>query len=156
MNRFTISLDPELAQAFDAWLANQGGPSRSEAVRDLIRDRLGHETLAAGAAKWCIATVSYVHARQETVAVAELLRLQHDHHELVLSVQRVPLDHDDCLETVVLRGATAAVRACAARMIAIRGVRHGQVQVVPLQQQDTAHCHADPASAAHRHFEPFH
>lgn len=156
MNRFTISLDPQLARAFDDWLVGQGGPSRSEAVRDLIRERLGHETLKDDAAKWCVATVSYVYARDEPAALAEVLRMQHDHHDLVVSVQRIPLDHDDCLENVVLRGATAAVRACAERLVALRGVRHGNVHLVPLEQRGASHRHADPASPVHRHFEPFH
>ena len=156
MNRFTISLDPQLAHAFDQWLAEQGGLNRSEAVRDLIRERLATDRLDAGHARWCIATVSYVHSRHEPVVVANVLQLQHDHHDLVASVQRVPIDHDDCLETVTLRGGTDAVRAFAARLMTIRGVRHAGVHLVALHQGRAAHSHADPASATHRHLEPVH
>ncbi len=156
MNRFTISLDSRLAESFDEWLLLQGGLNRSEAVRDLIRARLGTDRLDAGQARWCIASVSYVLARHETVVVANVLQLQHDHHDLVAAVQRVPIDHDDSLETVTLRGATGAVRACAARLMALRGVRHADVHLIALHQGSGSHKHTEPASAAHRHFEPVH
>lgn len=156
MKRFTISLAPELAQAFDQWLLEQGGVNRSEAVRDLIRARLGSDRLDAGRARWCIATVSYVHSRNEPVVLSNVLQLQHDHHDLVASVQRTPIDHDDCLETLVLRGETDAVRACAARLMAIRGVRNADVHLVALHQSRGSHSHTDPASPAHRHLEPLH
>lgn len=86
MNRFTISLDLQLAESFDQWLLAQGGLNRSEAMRDLIRARLGADQLDAGQARWCIACVSYVLARQETVVVANVLQLQHDNHDLVAAV----------------------------------------------------------------------
>lgn len=156
MNRFTISLDPQLAESFDQWLLDQGGLNRSEAVRDLIRARLGSDQLDAGQARWCIASVSYVLARHETVVVANVLQLQHDNHDLVAAVQRIPIDHDDCLETITLRGATAAVRACAARLMALRGVRHADVHLIALHQGHDSHRHANPVSAAHRHLEPVH
>lgn len=156
MNRFTISLDPQLAESFDAWLLQQGGLNRSEAVRDLIRARLGSDRLDAGQARWCIASVSYVLARLETVVVANVLQLQHDNHDLVAAVQRVPIDHDDSLEIVTLRGATVAVRVCAARLMALRGVRHADVHLIALQQGSASHKHTEPASAAHRHLELMH
>lgn len=156
MNRFTISLDPQLAHAFDQWLIEQGGLNRSEAVRDLIRERLGSDRLDAGKARWCIATVSYVHSCNEPAVGSHVLQLQHDHHDLVASVQRIPLDHDDCLETVILRGGTSAVRACAAQLMALRGVRNAGVHLVALHQGRTSHSHANPASPAHRHLESMH
>ena len=156
MNRFTISLDPQLAESFDKWLVQQGGLNRSEAVRDLIRARLGSDQLDAGQARWCIASVSYVLARHETAVVANVLQLQHDNHDLVSAVQRMPIDHDDSLETVTLRGSTAAVRACAARLMALRGVRHAEVHLIALHQGTGSHKHTEPASAAHRHLESVH
>ena len=156
MNRFTISLDSTLAESFDQWLQQQGGLNRSEAVRDLIRARLGSDRLDAGQARWCIASVSYVLSHQEAVVMANVLQLQHDNHDLIAAVQRVPIDHDDALETVTLRGATAAVRACAARLMALRGVRHADVHLIALHQGNGSHKHAEPASAAHRHLEPVH
>ncbi|KTT25676.1 nickel-responsive transcriptional regulator NikR [Pseudacidovorax intermedius] len=155
MERFTISLDDELARQFDEFIAAKGYGNRSEAVRDLIRSRLGSATLAQPAAKgqasWCVANVSYVYDHHEHTVTARVMDLQHDHHDLVITSLHTHLDHDHCLETVVLRGPAAAVQACAEQLVALRGVRHGNVHLVPLDAGDQ---HRHGASPPHGHFKP--
>ena len=153
MERFTISLDPDLAQRFDALIADRGYLNRSEAVRDLIREKLGQDLLAAGEARWGVGTVTYVYDRSDHVLAQRVLHLQHDHHDLVVTCQHTPLDHANGLDTVVLKGTTAAIQAFAARLIAVRGVRNGQVQFIPLRKA-SAHKHEGPPSALHFHLEP--
>ena len=162
MQRFTISLDDELAHQFDAFIANKGYVNRSEAVRDLIRSRLGSATLGnevpgprkrSKAKSWCVASVSYVYDHHEQTVTSRVLDLQHDHHDLVITSLHTHLDHDNCLESVVLRGPTDAVRACAERLIALRGVRHGNVHLVPLDA-DGDHRHAHGTAGAHTHLKP--
>ena len=156
VQRFTISLDDDLAAQFDALVDGKGYENRSEAVRDLIRTELDQLALARGGsgkpAKWCVATVSYVFDHTEQLVSARVLDLQHDQHDVVVSSLHTHLDHDNCLETVVLRGRIEAVRACAEKMVALRGVRHGNIHVVPLEQE--AHGHAHGPSGAHRHYRP--
>ena len=155
MQRFTISLDDELAREFDGLIAARGYENRSEAVRDLIRARLGAEQLNVRRARHCVATVSYVYDHREHAVSARLADMQHDHHDLVVSTLRTHLDHDDCLETVVLRGSTASVEACARAMIALRGVRHGQVHLLPLHEEgghDLLTGHG--TNPRHKHLKP--
>ncbi|RZI68696.1 MAG: nickel-responsive transcriptional regulator NikR [Pseudomonas sp.] len=160
MQRFTISLDDELAQQFDAFITEKAYVNRSEAVRDLIRTRLGSDLLGKSSsrgkvASWCVANVSYVYDHHEQMVTARILDLQHDHHNLVITSLHTHLDHDHCLETVVLRGPTPAVQACAEQLVALRGVRHGNVHLVPLEGDGRRHRHADSAaSAPHRHLKP--
>lgn len=165
MQRFTISLDDALAEQFDTFIDAKGYVNRSEAVRDLIRSRLGSDMLgppvAAGkkaAASWCVANVSFVYDHHDQTVTARVLDLQHDHHDLVVSSLHTHLDHDHCLETVVLRGPTPAVQACAEQLVALRGVRHGNVYVVPLVGDDAPHRHGDGhghgAPKVHAHFKP--
>lgn len=163
MQRFTISLDDALARQFDDLIAAKGYENRSEAVRDLIRSRLGDATLAAapaptGAAftpvdSWCVATVSYVYDHHDQTVARRVLDLQHEHHDLVVSSLHTHLDHHDCLETAVLRGPMAAVQACAERLVALRGVRHGAIHRVPLAAEDHGHTHA-LGRERHRHLKP--
>lgn len=153
MQRFTISLDEDLAHEFDKLIAQRGYVNRSEAVRDLIRDRLGIAVLATPQARWCVATVSYVFDHHEHAVTSRLLDLQHDHHDLVVSSLHTHLDHANCLETVILRGPTQAVQACAGLMTALRGVRHGHVQLLPLTEEDQAHSHGYPP-VRHKHLKP--
>lgn len=154
MERFTISLDDELAQQFDEFIAAKGYGNRSEAVRDLIRSRLGSATLdqsSKDSAAWCVANVSYVYDHHEHTVTARVMDLQHDHHDLVITSLHTHLDHDHCLETVVLRGPVDAVKTCAEQLVALRGVRHGNVHLVPL---DVGEPHSHGKSKPHRHFKP--
>ncbi|MFT3721229.1 nickel-responsive transcriptional regulator NikR [Pseudorhodoferax sp.] len=164
MQRFTISLDDELARQFDALIAAQGYENRSEAVRDLIRAQLGDATLASAAqpghaargvqaAPWCVGSVAYVYDHHDQTLAGRLLDLQHAHHDLVVTSLHTHLDHDHCLETVVLRGPTPAVQAFAQRLVALRGVRHGNIHIVPLALDEHAHRHA-AGDHQHRHLRP--
>jgi CopG family nickel-responsive transcriptional regulator len=149
VQRFTISLDDALAAQFDALIATHGYENRSEAVRDLIRARLGAQAVDEAGEGWCVASVTYVYDHHEHTVTARVLDLQHDHHDLVITSLHTHLDHDHCLETVVLRGPTTAVRACAQQLVALRGVRHGNIHLVPLAE--APHSHAHPGQLVHHH-----
>lgn len=154
MQRFTISLDDGLAAEFDGLIARRGYVHRSEAVRDLIREKLGAEHLDAQGAQWCAATVSYVYDQHDQAASARVRALQHDHHDLVVTTVSTQLDHDHCLETAVLRGPAPAVLECAQQLVAARGVRHGSIHAIPLAEDRQAHRHDAPASHRHTHLRP--
>lgn len=131
MERFTISLDEKLAAEFDHLIRTRGYLNRSEAVRDLLRDHVGKDQLARGEAPYCIAVLSYVYDHHERELAERLTALQHGHHDLTVSTMHAHLDHDNCVETVILRGPTAAVRAFADALQAERGVRHGHLNLIP-------------------------
>ena len=154
MQRFTISLDEDLAEDFDRLIALRGYVNRSEAVRDLIRERLGSALMDANKVKWCVATVTYIYDHHDHTITSRLLDLQHEHHDLVVSTLHTHLDHDDCHETVVLRGGTAAVQACASQLIALRGVRHGKIHPVALAEVRRHHKHAPAEPKPHSHLKP--
>jgi CopG family nickel-responsive transcriptional regulator len=133
MRRLTISVDDDLADTFDELVERQGYLNRSEAFRDLVRKALGEAEVVAGKAKWCVATVSYVYDHHERQLANRLTQIQHDHHDVTVATQHIHLDHENCLETVVLKGKIADVRACADGIIAQTGVRHGNVHLVPVE-----------------------
>ena len=150
MDRFTISLDPELAIEFDTFVAERGYASRSEAVRDVLRAQLSQRREAARPAGLCVASLSYVYNHHERDLSERLASLQHDHHELVVSTTHVHLDHDHCIETMILRGRARAVRDFADRLTAERGVRHGQLNLV---SAELGHEHRH-GGERHRHLKP--
>lgn len=141
MDRFTISLSAELAAQFDQLIVKKGYQNRSEAVRDMLRNELESERIARHEAPNCVAALSYVYDHHARDLTERLTTLQHEHHELVLSSMHVHLDHDNCLETVILRGATEAVSRFANALMAERGVRHGKLNVVPVDTDEHGHHH---------------
>lgn len=148
IERFTISLDRRLAAEFDALIRARGYVNRSEAVRDLLRQRIERERLARDAAPYCVGCLSYVYDHQERDLAERLTALAHAHHDLVISATHAHLDHASCMETVILRGRTGAVRAFADAVIAERGVRHGSLNLVPVEAGAArhGHFHARPKS----------
>jgi CopG family nickel-responsive transcriptional regulator len=133
MQRLTISLDDELAEAFDTLIQRRGYANRSEAVRDLLRRELGESDLSSGTARQCVAVLSYVFDHHERQLSSRLTSLQHDHHNLAIATMHAHISHEDCVETVILRGATSEVKAFAQSVIAETGVRHGQIQLIPVE-----------------------
>ncbi len=152
MQRLTISVDDELAQAFEAVMRERGYANRSEAFRDLLRTELGRTHQAAHPDGPCIATLSYVYNHHQRQLAARLTDLQHDHHELTVSTTHAHLDHEHCVEVVILRGPARAVQSFADAVIAQPGVSHGQLHLVPMvEQHGHGHAHLVPASGrAHR------
>ena len=142
MDRFTISLNEDLAKQFDELISQKGYQNRSEAVRDMLRTELESARLEKQEAPYCVASLSYVYSHHARDLTERLTDLQHQHHHLVLSSMHVHLDHDNCLETVILRGATGEVTKFANELIAVREVRHGKVNIVPVEMDDHGHDHS--------------
>ena len=154
MERFTISLDDPLAREFDQMIASKGYGSRSEAVRDLIRQALESQPPAPYAPAFSVAVVSYVYSHHERALSDRLVSAQHEHHDLVTSTMRAHLDHHHCLETVFLQGRTAAVQQFAQQTIAQSGVRHGAINLIAAETGPGRHRHADGHGIAHSHLRP--
>ena len=131
MERFTISLDEKLAKEFDRLIRERGYDNRSEAVRDILREKLETSRLDREEAPDCIAALSYIYSHHERDLAERLTAAQHAHHDLTVSTMHAHLDHENCLETVILRGPTADVREFAHAMMAERGVRHGALNLIP-------------------------
>ena len=152
MERFTISLDEHLAEAFDQWIGQRGYANRSEAVRDLLRAELERSRRRAPAGLHCVACLSYVYNHHERELGERLTNMHHAHHDLTLSTTHVHLDHDHCLETVLLRGPAAAVQTFADAVCAERGVHHGSLNLISVESHDR-HRH-EGKTVAHIHLKP--
>ncbi|WP_127075564.1 nickel-responsive transcriptional regulator NikR [Rhodomicrobium lacus] len=147
MERVTISLDEDLLGQFDNYLEKKGYSSRSEAIRDLLRDRLEQEKLTEDKAKDAVACLSYVYNHEQRELSRRLARTQHAHHHLVLSTLHVHLDYENCLEVALLKGNTHEVRRLAEATIAETGVRHGNLHLIP--DETPPHHHVDGRAHVH-------
>ncbi|HXX82534.1 MAG TPA: nickel-responsive transcriptional regulator NikR [Casimicrobiaceae bacterium] len=145
MQRITMSIEDGLAREFDLLRKRRGYTNRSEAMRDLLRREVeAHRSHEQG---YCVATLSYVYNHHARNLAERLADAQHAHHDLVTATMHVHLDHAHCLETVVLKGLTASVRAFADSLLAERGVHHGYLNVVTVETSDE---HKDGAVHHHR------
>jgi CopG family nickel-responsive transcriptional regulator len=126
LTRISISLESALLEAFDRRNATQGYATRSEAIRDLIRDRLLREE-AEEAAGEQVAVVTLVYDHHARELASRLIDKQHHHHDLVVSSMHVHLGERHCLEVSVLRGPAAGVRHLGEELLATKGVLHGEI-----------------------------
>jgi len=150
MQRTTITLDDDLMARLDEFMAERGYANRSEAVRDLVRSGLEQVALAATPRAQCLGAAIYVYDHGSRELSSRLTRAAHEHHDISLATLHVHLDHDSCMEVTVLRGAVDEVRHFADHVIAERGVRHGRLVLVPVEEQTETHSHGD-ASLPHKH-----
>lgn len=126
LTRIGVAIGSDLLARFDRFIAKQGYTNRSEALRDLMRDRL-----VAGAVgdpeTPVVGTVTLIYDHHTRLLPDKLMTLQHDHHELIISTTHAHLDHHTCLEVVVVKGGSKRVQKLADLLIGAKGVQHGRL-----------------------------
>ena len=126
--RFGISMEKELLGRLDQEIVKRGYPNRSEAIRDLIRNQLveidwsQEEEEVAG-------TITIIYNHHVRGLSDLLLELQHDHHHMIISVMHVHLEHEHCLEVMVIKGMASEAKELAGRLIGVKGVKHGKLTI---------------------------
>ncbi|MEZ5353781.1 MAG: nickel-responsive transcriptional regulator NikR [Bryobacteraceae bacterium] len=128
LSRIGVAIDSDLLARFDAHIARRGYTNRSEAFRDLVRDELV-TTAAESPSTPVVGTVTLVYDHHVRMLSDRLTDLQHDHFHNVLSTLHVHLDHDNCLEVLVVKGPAEQVRRIADALIATKGVKHGRLTI---------------------------
>ena len=126
VDRFGVSMDPELLAAFDQLTRRRGYKSRSEAIRDIVRHALVEDEWRDGD-RPVIGTVTLVYDHDSHDLAHELMDLQHDQHEAIVCATHVHMDAHNCLEVIVVRGSASVVRQIGERLISTRGVKHGRL-----------------------------
>lgn len=135
MQRITITIDDDLLATVDQLCQERGYNSRSEAVRDIVRDAVLSPRAAETGSGMCSATLSYVYSHG-TRDLARRLTDEGHHHGVSVASMHVHLDHDDCLEVAVLRGPADALKSYADAITTQRGVRYGYLHLIP-EEGDT-------------------
>jgi CopG family nickel-responsive transcriptional regulator len=155
MQRLTISIDDTLAAEFDTLSAEQGYTSRSEAMRDLVRQAVEARRLAETDAGFCVANLSYIYDHAVRDLPKRLNDVQHAHHHLVVSTMHSHLDHDSCLETSILKGPVKAVRALADAVKIERGVRFAELNLISVNPNNHhIDTHGSHHHASNGHLSP--
>ncbi len=125
--RFGISLDRELIETFDRHIAKQRYQSRSEAIRDLIREELVFKKWTEGGTVAGAIVMTFDHHKRELVN--RLLEIQHDFHDIIISTQHVHLDHGNCLEVIAVKGQAPQVEQLSTALKVQVGVKHLSLSV---------------------------
>ena len=124
--RFSVSLEADLLEWFDRYCREGRYATRSEAIRQLLRETLTSHAWAEDV-RDAAATLTLVYDHHKTQLAQKLLELQHDHSERVISSMHVHLDHDTCLEVIVLRGKAGELQNLASALRGLKGIHSGNL-----------------------------
>lgn len=124
--RFGVSIEEKLLGKFDALIHKKNYANRSEAIRDLMRAALVEQEWKDETAE-AIGTVNIVYDHHINHLSRTLMQLQHDCHELIVSTTHVHLDHDNCLDVVIVRGRAGRIKQLADALISAKGVKFGKL-----------------------------
>jgi CopG family transcriptional regulator, nickel-responsive regulator len=141
LSRIGIAIDSDLLAQFDHSIQRRGYTNRSEAFRDLIREKLVAERTSVKDAT-VVGTVTLIYDHHSHGVSEKLTELQHAHHELVVSTSHAHLDHDSCLEVLIVHGRSSQVERFADRLIGLKGVQHGRL-VMTVPEKPIEHAHED-------------
>ncbi len=124
--RFSVSVEDDLLEQFDRYCRREQFATRSEAVRQLIRDRLTRRAWESGSEE-VAGTLTLVYDHHRPQLRDKLMDLQHDNTDLVVSVLHAHLEHDVCLEVIVLRGQAERLQHIAAQLRGLKGIYKGEL-----------------------------
>lgn len=125
IKRFGVSIDAQLLTGFDRLIRQLGYGTRSEAIRDLVRERLVQREWEEGKEIVGVVILLYDHHRHDLSD--RLIDLQHRHHALIEATMHIHLDDDNCLEVLAVHGDGRAVQQLADHLSSLKGVKHGQL-----------------------------
>jgi CopG family nickel-responsive transcriptional regulator len=138
--RFTVSLEADLLEQFDHYVRDHKLATRSEAIRQLLRETLTEQGFADDAAD-AAATLTIVYDHHKAALMEKLMHLQHEHAHLVVSTMHVHLDHDLCLEVIALRGRATQLQQMAAALTGLKGIHLGKLVMARSAQLGHTHEH---------------
>ncbi len=125
LRRFSVSLEEELLEQFDAYIRERGYVNRSEAMRDLIRKEFISEQWEQDGEVAGVVTLVYDHHQAQLQE--KITEIQHEYYTLITSTTHVHMDHDNCLEVIIVKGKASRIKELAERIIAMRGVKNGKL-----------------------------
>jgi CopG family nickel-responsive transcriptional regulator len=128
VSRFSVSLPPQLLEQLDGMAREKGYENRSQAIADMIRAQLVEHRQKSGTAE-IAGTITLVYDHHKQHVQATLTDIQHDHHHVIVSTLHVHLDHDNCLEVLVVRGRADIIKKIADELTTAKGVKHGKLTV---------------------------
>lgn len=129
--RFGVSIPKQLLEAFDEYIEKKHYANRSEAIRDLIRQKLVEEEWKESKEE-VVGVITYLYDHHKRELAEKLLDLQHDFYDKIITTQHLHVDHERCLEIVLVKGKANEIRELADKIQALKGVLHVNLALTTL------------------------
>ncbi len=125
--RFGISIEQDLSEKFDRFVSERTYATRSEAIRDLIRDALIQQKIEMQSDTDALGSLTLVYDHHARNLTQEMGAIQHDFHALVLSVMHLHVSHEDCMEVIALRGKVSEIVKLSDALLSLKGIKNGKL-----------------------------
>lgn len=125
--RFGVSIEQDLLENFDRLIAERRYATRSEALRDLIREALIQQKIEDETRTPALGSLTLIYDHHASNLLQEMAHIQHTFHQLILSVMHLHVSHDDCMEVIALRGDVAEIVQLANGLLSLKGVKNGKL-----------------------------
>lgn len=125
--RFGVSIDRNLLENYDRLIDERGYLTRSEALRDLIREELIQQKIGTKPDIQALGSLTLVYDHHARNLMQEMAKIQHKFHQNILSVMHLHVSHDDCLEIIALRGIVSEITELANRLLSLKGIKNGKL-----------------------------
>ena len=148
VTRIGVSLEPELLEKFDKLIEGKGYTTRSEAIRDLIREELVKDIVKDDDAK-IFGTITLIYEHHKGSVKEQLMDIQHAHHTSISSSIHVHLNLEQCLEVLIVSGTVRDVKHLSDEIGSVRGVTHMEPVMISGSLED--HSHHQHQQGQHTH-----
>ncbi len=125
--RFGVSIEQDLLENYDRLIGERGYATRSEALRDLIREALIQQKIEFGAEVSALGSLTLVYDHHAAHLAVEMSTVQHEFHETILSVMHLHINHRDCLEILALSGKVGQITKLAHKLLSLKGIKNGKL-----------------------------
>ncbi|HJH26076.1 MAG TPA: nickel-responsive transcriptional regulator NikR [Methanophagales archaeon] len=133
LTRIGVSLPGDLISRFDEIISEKGYSSRSEGIRDTLRNYINYYEWMAEVEGELIGTLTLLFDTQKTGVADSIINIQHEYSDIIESAIHIPLDSDNHLEVTILRGDGKDVRTLTGRIMSLRGVKHVKLNITSLK-----------------------
>jgi len=134
LTRFGVSMESTLLRQFDRFISEKGYTNRSEALRDIVREKLAADRVQAPQMP-AFGALVFVYDHRKRELESQLTELQHAAPDRIISTAHVHIDHDHCMEVIMLRGRTSDLSSIAERLLSLKGVQLGKLFLTPVPKE---------------------
>ena len=125
VTRFGVSLEEKLLRALDDYAKENQFANRSQSIRQLVEKNVVEKKWRSNEIVAGALVLLYNHHKRDLVNKSN--SIQHDYHDLILSVQHYHLNHETCFEILALKGSAKKLTQLSDKLIGIKGIQHGQL-----------------------------
>ena len=128
LTRFGVSMESELLAKLDTMIDKKGYTNRSEALRDFVREKIVQERVHAPNSR-AFGVLSFVYDHHVRELEGKLTDFQHEHFKTIVSTSHVHIDHDNCLEVIILKDNAVKISELSDKILSFKGVKHGSLSL---------------------------